>query len=297
MLLFEKSAFPRHKVCGEFVSPGARAVLEDLGVWDAFEEAGPAPISRVALVFGMRRKEWRLSEPGYGISRHRFDDLLLNKARERGAEVIHGHGEPSGTSIIAHGRRESARGERLFGFKAHFEGPADDAVTLHFFRNCYVGVSSVEGGRTNVCGLAPERVLRAHGFEVEPILGGNEWLSARIQPLTRVMDWMITGPLVFGCHFDGKVTAGRYLTGDALGFVDPFTGAGMLGALITGLRAGRAAATGISPREYLRECEAALGGAYRVAAVFRAALRSGVADWIGPLIPGKLLLSLTRPKY
>ncbi len=294
--LFEKSTFPRHKVCGEFISPGAREVLEDLGVWNAFEECGPPRISRVALAFGARHKQWRLSEPGFGMSRFQFDNLLLNQARERGAEVIHGHGEPAGATIVAHGRRESARGARLFGFKAHFEGPADDAVSLYFFKSCYVGVSSVEGGRTNVCGLAPESVLRPNSFEIDPILVRNEPLFARIRPLSRVLDWMITGPLVFGQRFDSGA-AGEYPVGDALGFIDPFTGSGMLGALITGQMAGRAAARGVSPEEYLGECRTALRGAYRAAAVFRAALRTGVADWLGPLIPGPVLLNLTRPKY
>jgi 2-polyprenyl-6-methoxyphenol hydroxylase-like FAD-dependent oxidoreductase len=34
--LFEKSRFPRHKVCGEFLSPELRPALESLGVWPEF---------------------------------------------------------------------------------------------------------------------------------------------------------------------------------------------------------------------------------------------------------------------
>jgi hypothetical protein len=293
--VFEKSVFPRHKVCGEFVSPGARAVLEDLGAWNAFAAAGPAAITRVSLVFGTRIKTWRLREAGYGISRYRFDQLLLDLARERGAEIVHGMGEPAGAAILAHGRRDAAQGPRLFGFKAHFEGPASDTVALHFFEDCYAGVSSVEGGRTNVCGLAPESVLRAHGFRIEPVLERNEVLAARIRRLSPVMDWMITGPLVFRNRMGGE--ADRYLAGDALGFIDPFTGTGMLAALITGLKAGRAAVRGIPPGEHLRDCRASLMRAYRAAGLFRAALGTGLAGWIAPFVPGPVLFAATRPDY
>jgi len=37
-------------------------------------------------------------------------------------------------------------------------------VELYFFQNGYVGISAIENGATNVCGLAPERSLRSLGF-------------------------------------------------------------------------------------------------------------------------------------
>ena len=68
-------------------------------------------------------------------------------------------------NVITTGRSsQSRRGGRLFGFKAHFDGPADDAVELYFAGSMYVGVNCVEDGFTNVCGLAPEEHLRRCRF-------------------------------------------------------------------------------------------------------------------------------------
>src|SRR5712691_10862545 len=74
--LFEKSQFPRHKVCGEFLSPEIQPALESLGVWNEFQNAGPFSIRSVKLHFGHLEKRWRLPAPAFGLSRYRFDQLL-----------------------------------------------------------------------------------------------------------------------------------------------------------------------------------------------------------------------------
>ena len=135
------------------------------------------------------------------------------------------------------------RGQRLFGFKAHFEGPMDDAVELFFFERCYVGVTGIEEGKTNVCGLAPESFLSRFGFEYDGIVMHCPALSDRLKPLRRVTPWFSTGPLQYGQAFDNAGSQ-AYPAGDALSFVDPFTGSGLLAAVRSGAMAGRAAAIG-----------------------------------------------------
>src|SRR5262249_62286111 len=103
--------------------------------------------------------------------------------------ACHGRGD-----ILAHGRAgRASRGERLFGFKAHFRGPADDAVELFFGDRMYAGVSAVEDGATNVCGLAPESTLAAHGFTIDRLIESWTALERRVRPLERTMDWLVTG--------------------------------------------------------------------------------------------------------
>ena len=82
--LFEKSQFPRHKVCGEFLSPEIQPALESLGVWSDFLKGSPASIHSVKLHFGDREKTWRLPQPAFGLSRYRLDKLLLDCAIARG---------------------------------------------------------------------------------------------------------------------------------------------------------------------------------------------------------------------
>ena len=291
--LREKSRFPRHKVCGEFLSPETGAVLDSLGVAGEFAAARPARIRRLVLHVGERTKSCALAEPAYGLSRYALDALLARAAAARGATLL--RGETGTQSDVAAGGRSAlaAPGNRLFGFKAHFHGPADDAVELFFFSGVYVGLNTVEDGVTNVCGLAPERFLRARGFDFDSIAEACPPLARRLGPLARAMDWIAAGPLSFGRQ--GAASA-PYPAGDALGFVDPFTGTGILNALLTGRLAGLAAARGTAPDEYLRQCRSALARPFEVAALLRKVLRAGWAERLAPLVPAAWLFRLTRPR-
>jgi len=94
--------------------------------------------------------------------------MLLDRARELGVTVSLGErvdcrataNRRADCTIVACGRTQKpTRRDRLFGFKAHFDGPSDDAVELFFGLSGYIGVNPVEEGVTNVCGIAPESVL------------------------------------------------------------------------------------------------------------------------------------------
>jgi hypothetical protein len=214
----------------------------------------------------------------------------------RGAAFEHGALERNGeATILAHGRRSAApKGVRLFGFKAHFTGPAGDAVDLFFRSKAYAGISAIENGAVNVCGLAPESALAGCRFDIDRFLRGWPELQERLAPLSRRMDWLVTGPLVFGRI--AEVEHERvYPAGDALGFVDPFTGSGILAALLTGRLAGSAAVRGVPSAGYLRECAKLLGRQYRIAALARFAVFSGLGESLARWLPGGLLFSLTRP--
>lgn len=296
--VFEKSPFPRHKVCGEFLSPEAAHVLDTLGAWRPIQDVAPALIRRVRLHLGKRLKTWRLPEPAYGISRFALDDRLRRHAIDRGAAWIR-HIAPLDLTpaVIACGRRMAdRRGRRLFGFKAHFSGVTDDAVDLYFFRGCYLGVSAVEGGAINVCGIAPESHLREFAFDLDAFLSQQPMVAARLGPLTRTMPWLTTGPLLFTSELPSE-GATQYLCGDALGFIDPFTGSGMLSAMVTGKLAGEAAARGLPASEHLATCRRVLWAQYRFSALARKAIETGVAGLAAACIPGNFLFRLTRPTF
>jgi flavin-dependent dehydrogenase len=108
------------------------------------------------------------------------------------------------------------------------------------------------------------------------------------------MDWLVTGPLEFTDSLP-EAQPGKYECGDALGFIDPFTGSGMLAALITGTLAGKAAAAGELSETHRKECWKALGWQYRAAKVARSVIRAGLAEYVAKLLPGKVLFELTRP--
>ncbi len=151
--IFERATSPRHKVCGEFISPGASGLLESLGVWADFSAIGPRQIRRCVIHFGRRAKCWNLRDCAWGLSRLELDRLLLAKAVSLGAAVVRGRAfTPEGPQrtaplVAAYGRTAPlGRASRLFGFKAHFEGPCEDSVELFFDTESYAGVSGIEGG-------------------------------------------------------------------------------------------------------------------------------------------------------
>jgi len=297
--VFEKTAFPRHKVCGEFLSPEILSVLQRAGCADEFLGLRPATIRHMELHFGPRVVRHALPLPAYGLSRHALDRLLLDTATAMGADVVRETLTPRTALrplILANGRAAQAQaGNRAFGFKAHYQGMADDTVALFFFDGCYVGMSAVEGGQINICGLAPERLLRECGFQPERVLARCDALQSRIQGLERTFDWLTTGPLVPGLMPHQAPEPLVYPAGDALGFIDPFTGSGILNAMLSGHSAGAAAATGLPVDAYLAAARRALRRPFLISRLFRRVLGSGWAGPLASLVPGSWLFHLTRP--
>jgi len=94
-LVVEKTAFPRFRI-GESLLPMGNGILREIGAWEKVRNAGFIP--KYGADFhtsdGASSKHVVFSEgliPGlesaFQVERSRFDELLLNHAREHGAEV------------------------------------------------------------------------------------------------------------------------------------------------------------------------------------------------------------------
>ena len=90
----ERKAFPRRKVCGEYLSATNLPLLDRLGVGDAFRELAGPPVRRVGLFAGravlraeLPRAPGSHGEWGRALSRERLDTLLLDAAARAGAHV------------------------------------------------------------------------------------------------------------------------------------------------------------------------------------------------------------------
>ena len=90
VLLLEKTAFPREKVCGDGLTPRAVTALVSMGI-DTSESAGWLHNKGLRIIGGGMRLEipWPelASHPSYGLVRPRsdFDDLLARQAVSAGA--------------------------------------------------------------------------------------------------------------------------------------------------------------------------------------------------------------------
>jgi len=93
VLLLEKTAFPREKVCGDGLTPRAVRQLIDMGI-DISETAGWLPNRGVRIMGGGHALEldWpRLASfPDFGLVRRRaeFDEILAKHAESAGARLI-----------------------------------------------------------------------------------------------------------------------------------------------------------------------------------------------------------------
>src|SRR5437016_67478 len=101
VLLLERGRFPRHKVCGEFVS------AESLGLLSSLLDPQHMPLLREALLISQTRifvdgqaVHSPIGLPAASIARIDLDIALWNSAEKSGVEakqqitvqVIHGHG-------------------------------------------------------------------------------------------------------------------------------------------------------------------------------------------------------------
>ncbi|CAN5757480.1 NAD(P)/FAD-dependent oxidoreductase [soil metagenome] len=92
--LIERERFPRHKLCGEFISPECLLHFERLGVKQRIAEAGGCKITATAF-HAMNRKSVTIPSelfggPALSLSRARMDDILLDQARSGGVEILEG---------------------------------------------------------------------------------------------------------------------------------------------------------------------------------------------------------------
>lgn len=226
VVVHEAGHYPRHRVCGEFISGVAPAVLAELGIAECLADAGRP--SEVRWFRGGRRVILdELPVAAWAISRHRLDARLAGRVRELGGRVVEGSrrtpGEREG-QVWAAGRRPQ-RG-RWIGLKAHYRGVStDSALEMHLGGSGYVGLCPVEDGRTNVCGLFRlDRSIRGERL-LERYLA-RERLDGLARRLESAEADAGSRAAVAGFKL-GWQSAGGCVLGDSAGMIPPFTGNGM----------------------------------------------------------------------
>jgi menaquinone-9 beta-reductase len=290
ILLLEKGAYPRHKVCGEFISPEALALLHFL-IEDEAVVAGSLQITRARLLIGRTNLGVDLRPPAISLARYELDALLWSAAQQAGVECVNstvtqvvkaGNGfhvhlqnqQLSARAVInATGRWSNLSGpaplkEKWIGLKAHFgESFPTSTVDLYFFRGGYCGVQPVGTDSVNACAMVRADVAK----DLDGVLRQHPELQRRSRSWTPLTEMFATAPLVFRpprTTHDGTV-----LVGDAAGFIDPFLGDGISLALRSGTMAGEAVADFCSDRVPLERALARYESTYRrhLAPLFRRA--------------------------
>ena len=284
VVLLESGRYPRHKVCGEFVSAESAAVLQKFGM--ALDDA--PRIRTCRLHTSGRTVTIPLRKAGYSIPRIQLDESLWQQANSRGidcrreeaksvswaggiAEVLTSESTIWARAVInASGRwsrisSTTAGAEPWIGLKAHFQGEADDAVDLYFEPDGYCGIQAIAPGVLNACAL----VRQGSATKLEEVFAKDDSLRRRSGGWTQVTESFATAPVYLGLR--SPVRDGVLQAGDAAGFVDPFVGDGISLALRSGVLAGRAVLE-LSPEEYGRLYLQAFSGIFRSTSYVRTAL-------------------------
>ena len=254
-LVIEREKFPREKVCGDCLNPSCWAVLEHLGVAQRVRDLRHSKLDSVEFI-AIDGHNVVVDLPTgdsceLSVKRSLFDDLLLTRARDVGADVREGTtltalansgnwkietaaGESfsARTLIGADGRNSTvARLRNLLphparervALQAHIPLPRNFGrrIILQFLREGYSGQAPVNETQLNLClvGTPPTisrlRKWAEYHFEITP---DQPWRT--ITPLTR-------SPV--SCGHENLL-----FIGDAARVVEPFTGEGIYYALRTG---------------------------------------------------------------
>ncbi len=235
--VIESGAYPRHRVCGEFISGRGVSILKRLGVTERWAHSSSGLAETV--VFFDERARWfssHLREPAVVIPRWNLDDSLAKQFEAAGGQLLlqtRWKEDFRSTGVVrAAGRRVSGSpGQwRWFGIKAHISGiHLESDLELHCRPNGYVGICGLPNGRANVCGLFRRK-------EAWPELA-KQWQDVlKGGPGTLLRDKLEHGEFdgatfcaVAGFSFERSFRADprEIRVGDALGMIPPVTGNGM----------------------------------------------------------------------
>ena len=265
VVVLEKARFPRRKVCGEFVAGSGIRELQALGLGEPFDELAGPPVRRIALWTPRRGFEGALPQrhgAARALERDALDALLLDRARESGAQVVQpmrafdarrvadrwiacAAERPDGprleiearTIIAAHGSWQPP-GE-LLGFQAHFSEASLPRATIALipFPGGYAGlVERARGRATLACCVrrdALERLRdtgRAAGEALSHhLLARNPSLRAALGQAKQEGGWLAAGPLRPGGR--PLYRDGIFAVGNAAAEAHPVVGEGIAMAL------------------------------------------------------------------
>ncbi len=273
--LLERSAFPRTKVCGEYLNLGAVACLRELGLEPEMRQVA-RPIDGIRLFGKGAAVELPFSSVAWSIPRLELDYRLLRAAIAAGATLISGRVEnvrpgrpltldfrdPAGEaahitatvvvgadgadSIVARkcGLLPSRSGNARYALGGHYTGFSDlgSWIEMYVENRSYFAVNPLDHTTANVMVIVDARQLRSWRDEIDRKLAET---AARLSGGRRTFEGVrvvgkrvAIGPLVPANH--ATSAPGVLLAGDAAAFVDPFTGQGIFLALSSARRVANA---------------------------------------------------------
>ena len=257
VLVIEKNGYPKHKVCGEYISNEVLPYLEFLEI-DVFK-LGAKRINRFELSTPKNKLvKAKLPLGGFGISRFCLDNALAKKVIENKATIIQDTVEDvdfkvdsfsiqtkstcyrSKIVIGAYGKRANldVKLNRSFiknkspflAVKTHVKGEfPDDLVALHNFEGGYCGVSKVENDSINLCYITNFEAFKKYKdideFQ-EKVIFKNTALKSIFQNSKPVFQSPLTISQI-SFEIKNPIENHMLMCGDTAGMIHPLCGNGM----------------------------------------------------------------------
>lgn len=262
VILIEKNEYPKHKVCGEYISNEVLPYFKWLDI--DIECLKPTHITDLhfSSESGKLIKS-KLPLGGFGISRYTLDFALYQKALSQNCEIIHeqvdklqfnneffevtlSNGTVLKSNVVlgSFGKRSNldVQMKRSFlnkkspwlGVKSHYKGEfPNDLVGLHNFKGGYCGVSKVENDEINICYLTDFKSFKEHKNIEEfqqKVVSGNPHLKEILKNSVQIFDKPLT---ISQVCFEKKKNVENHILmlGDSAGLIHPLCGNGMAMAI------------------------------------------------------------------
>ncbi|ACB76911.1 NAD(P)/FAD-dependent oxidoreductase [Opitutus terrae] len=226
----EAGSYPRHRVCGEFITGLPGSTRTALGL-DAL--LADAVVNRQVAWFAAGEPAWfqALPSPALSLSRYVLDARLAEAFVAAGGELRSqtrsaAHADAPGR-VFATGRRRAR--SPWIGLKLHAIAlPLAADLEVHLGASCYVGLARIESGRANICGLFRRAALTGHAGELLLAYLRHTGLNALATRLAAAELDSASFSAVAAVEFDRRIApTPQARLGDACAVIPPFTGHGM----------------------------------------------------------------------
>lgn len=262
VIVIEKNSYPKHKVCGEYISNEVLPYFKWLNF--NIEELKPTHITTLQFSSESGRTiETKLPLGGFGISRYTLDRALYLKALSQNCEIVEDQvnevdfkddlfivhlasGKTLTSKVVlgAFGKRSNldVKMKRDFlkdkspwlAVKSHYKGEFENNVVgLHNFKGGYCGVSKIENNLLNICYLTNfksfKKFKNIDEFQ-EKVVSQNPHLKNILENSSSVFEKPLT---ISQICFEKKENVEDHILmiGDTAGLIHPLCGNGMAMAI------------------------------------------------------------------
>lgn len=260
--LIEKNEYPKHKVCGEYISNEVLPYFKWLDL--EISDLKPSNISKMEFSTAKGKTiSGHLPLGGFGISRYELDHYLYLQALKNGCRIIQdgvtdiqfiedefhiftSNNLQFNSKIVigAFGKRSNLdlklnrdfmlKNSPWLAVKAHYSGNFPNyLVGLHNFKGGYCGVSKVENDKINICYLVDYETFKQYKNIEEfqsKVMYKNPHLKTIFENCVLIFDKPLT---ISQISFEKKEAVENHIlmTGDTAGLIHPLCGNGMAMAI------------------------------------------------------------------